>query len=62
MAMIFIVQPLVPLQTRSGRRDFQPLGYGGESNDRFPTENGEIPLPDWSLFVPHARPPGAVVA
>lgn len=27
-----------------------PLGDGGVINDEFPAENGEVPLPDWSLF------------
>jgi pimeloyl-ACP methyl ester carboxylesterase len=30
--------------------DSGPLGEGGLINDEFPAENGEIPLPDWSLF------------
>src|SRR5260370_6736999 len=30
--------------------DSGPLGEGGVINDEFPAENGEIPLPDWSLF------------
>ena len=28
----------------------EPLGDGGVINDEFPVNNGEIPLPDWSLF------------
>ncbi len=27
-----------------------PLGEGGVINDEFPAENGEVPMPDWSLF------------
>ncbi|MFI7697911.1 alpha/beta fold hydrolase [Nonomuraea sp. NPDC049480] len=30
--------------------DSGPLGDGGVINDELPVENGEIPLPDWSLF------------
>ena len=30
--------------------DSGPLAEGGLINDEFPSENGEIPLPDWSLF------------
>jgi hypothetical protein len=30
--------------------DSGPLGEGGFISDEFPAENGEIPLPDWSLF------------
>ena len=30
--------------------DSGPLGQGGVINDEFPAENGEVPLPDWSLF------------
>jgi pimeloyl-ACP methyl ester carboxylesterase len=30
--------------------DTWPLGNGGVVNDELPVENGEIPLPDWSLF------------
>jgi pimeloyl-ACP methyl ester carboxylesterase len=30
--------------------DSGPLGEGGFITDEFPAENGEIPLPDWSLF------------
>jgi pimeloyl-ACP methyl ester carboxylesterase len=30
--------------------DSGPLGDGGLINDEFPTQNGEVPLPDWSLF------------
>jgi pimeloyl-ACP methyl ester carboxylesterase len=30
--------------------DSGPLGDGGLINDEMPTENGEIPLPDWSEF------------
>jgi pimeloyl-ACP methyl ester carboxylesterase len=30
--------------------DSGPLGPGGVINDELPTENGEVPLPDWSLF------------
>jgi pimeloyl-ACP methyl ester carboxylesterase len=30
--------------------DSGPLGEGGLINDDLPAENGEIPLPDWSLF------------
>jgi pimeloyl-ACP methyl ester carboxylesterase len=30
--------------------DSLPLGDGGVINDGFPAENGEVPLPDWSLF------------
>jgi pimeloyl-ACP methyl ester carboxylesterase len=30
--------------------DSVPLGEGGMINDEFPTENGEMPLPDWSRF------------
>ena len=30
--------------------DSGPLGEGGIINDEMPAENGEIPLPDWSLF------------
>ncbi len=30
--------------------DSGPLGEGGLINDEFPAENGEVPLPDWSLF------------
>ncbi|MGX7829745.1 alpha/beta fold hydrolase [Actinokineospora sp. 24-640] len=28
----------------------EPLGDGGVINDQLPMENGEVPLPDWSLF------------
>jgi pimeloyl-ACP methyl ester carboxylesterase len=28
----------------------EPLGHGDVINDGFPSENGEIPLPDWSQF------------
>jgi pimeloyl-ACP methyl ester carboxylesterase len=28
----------------------EPLGHGDIINDGFPSENGEIPLPDWSEF------------
>lgn len=28
----------------------EPLGHGEIINDGFPSANGEIPLPDWSLF------------
>jgi pimeloyl-ACP methyl ester carboxylesterase len=28
----------------------EPLGDGGVINDAYPAENGEVPLPDWSLF------------
>ncbi|HET6918023.1 MAG TPA: alpha/beta hydrolase [Jiangellaceae bacterium] len=27
-----------------------PVGDGGAINDQLPAENGEVPLPDWSLF------------
>ncbi len=30
--------------------DAGPLGDGAAINDQLPVENGEIPLPDWSLF------------
>jgi hypothetical protein len=30
--------------------DSWPLGDGGCINDGFPHENGDVPLPDWSLF------------
>ena len=30
--------------------DSFPLGDGGLINDELPVENGEVPLPDWSLF------------
>jgi pimeloyl-ACP methyl ester carboxylesterase len=30
--------------------DSVPLGEGGVINGELPAENGEIPLPDWSLF------------
>ena len=30
--------------------DSVPLGDGGVITDELPAENGEIPLPDWSLF------------
>ena len=30
--------------------DSGPLGEGGVINDELPAANGEIPLPDWSLF------------
>src|SRR5580658_3692287 len=30
--------------------DSGPLGEGGVINDDLPTENGEVPLPDWPLF------------
>jgi pimeloyl-ACP methyl ester carboxylesterase len=30
--------------------DSGPLGEGGVINDEMPAENGEVPLPDWSLF------------
>jgi pimeloyl-ACP methyl ester carboxylesterase len=30
--------------------DAGPLGDGGDINDELPVEDGEIPLPDWSLF------------
>lgn len=30
--------------------DSGPLGEGGVINDELPVENGEVPLPDWSLF------------
>ncbi len=30
--------------------DSLPLGEGGVINDGFPAENGDVPLPDWSLF------------
>lgn len=30
--------------------DSGPLGPGGVINDELPAENGEVPLPDWSLF------------
>jgi len=30
--------------------DSFPMGEGGLINDELPVENGEIPLPDWSLF------------
>jgi pimeloyl-ACP methyl ester carboxylesterase len=30
--------------------DSVPLGEGAVINDEFPTENGEMPLPDWSSF------------
>jgi len=28
----------------------EPVGDGAVINDEFPAENGEVPLPDWSLF------------
>jgi pimeloyl-ACP methyl ester carboxylesterase len=30
--------------------DSVPLGEGGVINDELPAANGEVPLPDWSLF------------
>ena len=30
--------------------DTGPLGPGGVINDELPEENGEVPLPDWSIF------------
>ena len=30
--------------------DSFPLGNGGVVNDELPVVNGEVPLPDWSLF------------
>ena len=30
--------------------DSFPLGEGGLINDELPVEDGEVPLPDWSLF------------
>jgi pimeloyl-ACP methyl ester carboxylesterase len=30
--------------------DAGPLGEGGVINDELPADNGEVPLPDWSLF------------
>ena len=30
--------------------DSLPMGDGGLINDELPVENGEVPLPDWSLF------------
>jgi pimeloyl-ACP methyl ester carboxylesterase len=30
--------------------DSGPLGDGGLVNDELPVENGQIPLPDWSVF------------
>lgn len=30
--------------------DAGPLGEGGVINDELPSVNGEVPLPDWSLF------------
>jgi len=30
--------------------DSVPSGEGGVINDELPAENGEVPLPDWSLF------------
>ena len=30
--------------------DSGPLAEGGVINDELPAENGEVPLPDWSLF------------
>lgn len=30
--------------------DSGPLGDGGVINDEFPSENGDVPLPDWSSF------------
>jgi pimeloyl-ACP methyl ester carboxylesterase len=30
--------------------DSGPLGEGGVINDGLPAENGQVPLPDWSLF------------
>ena len=30
--------------------DSLPLGEGGLINDELPVEDGEVPLPDWSLF------------
>jgi pimeloyl-ACP methyl ester carboxylesterase len=32
--------------------DSLPLGEGGVINDGFPAENGDVPLPDWSLLTP----------
>ncbi|TCO62959.1 alpha/beta fold hydrolase [Actinocrispum wychmicini] len=32
--------------------DSWPLGHGGVINDELPVANGEIPLPDWSVFEP----------
>jgi hypothetical protein len=33
-----------------GYHDSLPMGEGGLINDELPVENGEVPLPDWSLF------------
>jgi pimeloyl-ACP methyl ester carboxylesterase len=30
--------------------DAVPVGDGGVINDELPTDNGDVPLPDWSLF------------
>jgi pimeloyl-ACP methyl ester carboxylesterase len=30
--------------------DSGPMGEGGVINDELPAQNGEVPLPDWSLF------------
>jgi pimeloyl-ACP methyl ester carboxylesterase len=30
--------------------DSGPLGHGGVINDELPAVNGEVPLPDWSMF------------
>ncbi|HZD74907.1 MAG TPA: alpha/beta hydrolase [Actinomycetota bacterium] len=30
--------------------DSGPVGDGGVINDEFPADDGEVPLPDWSLF------------
>jgi pimeloyl-ACP methyl ester carboxylesterase len=30
--------------------DSGPVGEGGVINDELPAQNGEVPLPDWSLF------------
>jgi pimeloyl-ACP methyl ester carboxylesterase len=30
--------------------DSGPLGDGGVINDELPSENGEVPLPDWAVF------------
>lgn len=32
--------------------DSGPLGEGAVTNDQLPVANGEVPLPDWSLFEP----------
>ena len=32
--------------------DAVPPGHGGLINDELPSANGEVPLPDWSLFEP----------